>query len=314
MEPIVNLTNFTQSSQEDTFSATVTVENHTISDLTNWYLTCIYPEEITEVSNYTISRESPETCLWRLTPAERIIDLKSGDGVISKMKGKGSSMLPTNLKYHIPPKPKGDMLNIDFTTFKDIKDVSGFFYQYNWTKQAKTKVNDPNPAYFKLTQEGLEANLYHDDEPFKQNSKTLPRTEMRSFTNVYNDYDYVLEWTSKVSGGNAHYMAQVYGTEDANIRLLSTDEGYELRWHGNGVDEVSYIDVNKILNEFSVWRLEFNLKQEGYIRLYRDNVRLVERYGWTCRGVGGYIKLGMLALDNRERITTTYRNVRLTIV
>ena len=54
MEPIVNLTNFTQSSQEDTFSATVTVENHTISDLTNWYLTCIYPEEITEVSNYTI--------------------------------------------------------------------------------------------------------------------------------------------------------------------------------------------------------------------------------------------------------------------
>ena len=137
---------------------------------------------------------------------------------------------------------------------------------------------------------------------------------MRSFTNVYNDYDYVLEWTSKVSGGNAHYMAQVYGTEDANIRLLSTDEGYELRWHGNGVDEVSYIDVNKILNEFSVWRLEFNLKQEGYIRLYRDNVRLVERYGWTCRGVGGYIKLGMLALDNRERITTTYRNVRLTIV
>lgn len=198
------------------------------------------------------------------------------------------------------PDPSSNYLyNLPMTDLTDISQLTsaGFKYQWSYDQQASFSATNPNPKYFALGSNGLEINIYQNDNPFQKGSPTEPRTELRGTAVVKDNVQYVYSFDQfLVNLPNFDYAwCQVFGGNGPNIIL---------RWRSGSmallVDQGDHVNVkfsgtpNDDVGKWVNWKIEFMLStSNGYVRLYRDNVLMATATGNNSGADNSYIKNGI---------------------
>ncbi len=286
------------------------IENSSSNDITSWYITTNLNNgnTIDEVRNCTISLVDNKVTL---VPESKISTLKKGKTIDLKFSGKGDMSTQFTgvvgpIPPPIPPTPGQPtyVYNLPMTDLKDISQLTkagdGFKYQWSYDKMKGFSNVNPNPDYFKLVGEnGLEINLYQGDKPFESGSSTEPRTELRGLAKVLDNLAYTYSFDQylvdlptfdycwcQVFGGNGPNIMLRWRSGSFQLMAIQGDHG-SVKFEGNPQD-----DVGKWVN----WKIEFLLStQNGYAKVYRNNILLATLNGNNTGANDSYIKNGIYA-------------------
>lgn len=269
----------------------------------------------------------------KLTP-ERIHDqhLYPGQIMTEKLEWEGE-IAPSVFTLQSPPAVlPGEVIKLNFLGMRDIREVNlACHYQYSYPESKDfSQVNLPNPKYFKIidwpnpyypsANGGIQVSLYPDDHPFKKGSNTDARSEMRFLQGIFDDKEYICEWTSTLTdytSPDQFCLFQIFGSDEPNVMIRYRNGSYQLLCSMGNNPNINFPgspleDLNKEIN----WKVDFRLSEEkGYIRVFKNEVQVVEILGNTSGGGSSYIKLGNYRQHEKGTgiITTIYKSFKLSV-
>lgn len=280
---------------------------------------CDSTTHLSHFGKFTASQSKPTQYI--LTPDKQYVNLPPNQILTDVFTCRGT--VPSNFQIVTSaPTPVGDIYNFDFTKMTDLKGITGFTYQYDYTKQSGYSISTPNPQYFTIENGGLQISIYKGDKPFKAGDTTMPRSEMRGLSAVYDDTNYLLKWTSTLTAYSAtteFSFAQVFGNGKPNVMLRYRNGTYELLCIMGGQKNLALPlagqpvdDVGKTIE----WQIDFRLSTSGgYIHVIKDGVTVGSMTGNTSGGNGSYLKIGlyMQQMEPVGTLTEVLKNLLLTI-
>jgi len=190
-----------------------------------------------------------------------------------------------------------------------------FNLQYSYDKDPEFE-----EQYFKITDEGLEINIYKDDNPFLQGSKTDPRSELRGLTSIKDNVNYVLTWEQCLKTYPTNFsfaFFQLFAKDGPNIMLRCKNDKHELLAL-QGKNKIVPIEMNILedIGKFVSWKIEFSLSAVGgYIKVYKNDTCIGQILDANTSGQNdSYLKLGIYAQDMSPTDTTSIviRNLQMT--
>jgi len=306
--------------RDDKYKSVLILTNGTSADIADWTLTCKTSATIEDMRRCTIVATDG---VYNIIADEKNV-LKANDTLELKFDGKGQSPVASDFTFGgapappTPPTPDPTPIPVDPTkppvvppgakalfnlpmVGQEIKDLTAQNIKFQWSydKQNGYSAENPNPAYFKIVDQGLKMTLYKTDKPFEQKSNTMPRTELRCPTNIRDSVAYVLEFDEFMD------VAPTY--DFCLFQLFSEALGPNVmvRWR-SGQFQLGVIQGDKIFKPFegkpadlagkwTRWRLEFALSSKGYLHLFKDGVAVCSLDNHDCAGKASYVKLGMYA-------------------
>ena len=190
-----------------------------------------------------------------------------------------------------------------------------FNLQYSFNKDPEFE-----EKYFKTSDAGLQINIYKDDQPFLEGSKTDPRSEIRGLSSIKDNIKYILSWDQNLktySAGYSFSFFQLFAKDGPNIMLRWKNDKYELL-ASQGKNKIVPISLNitEDIGRWVTWRIEFLLNPTGgYIKIHKNNMPVGELVNTNTSGQNdSYLKLGIYGQDTALIGTTSLviKNLQMT--
>lgn len=299
--------------KKNKYKGILILRNTSYNNYRNWYIICNLSPGITidDCDKFTIKNINENQV--QLIPSSKISKLDAGETLSDKIKGTGP-FVPNNFIF-INTQPINIIYDLPLTNLSNITELQEFKYQYSYDKDTG-KI--PNPKYFNISPEGLEINIYKGDKSFLPENSTFPRTELRGLTPIYDDIKYTLSFDHFIKEypkGFQYCWVQVFGKNGPNVMLRYRNDTYQLL-SIQGHNQIVTLpgDVIDNINVWTNWKLEFLLSQNnGYIKVYRNNVFIGEIKGNTSGENNSYIKLGLYSqqMDPNGTMTSYTKNLQL---
>jgi len=192
------------------------------------------------------------------------------------------------------------ILNLPLTNLKSITEISPFFrFQYSYDKHGGFPNISPNPKYFRITEQGLEINIYNGDQTFSKGSPTSPRSELAGMGvlgSIKDNRVYQISFSQLISKYPYSYdfcWMQLFGATGPNILVRLKNGVFELC-----VKHVACLrlpgHISQDIGLWVNWRLDFLLATSGgFISIFRNSVQLGVLRGNTSGGNNSYFKHGI---------------------
>lgn len=278
------------------YKGILNINNNTIDSYKNWSISILISNssKIKKCNNCSISKKGN---MYLLTPLDNNI-LNSNTKISYELEFKGNIIDVFNFNGTIIFKKY--LYNLPLTNLTNIKELTQFNYQYSYNKHNTFSQLYPNPLYFALNEKnGLEINIYKDDQSLQKGNSSYPRTELKGIENILDNISYTLSFDQLIvnyPGIDYQYSwLQIYGNSGPNIILRFRNKKFQL---------LSIMGNNEILDLpgsplddiglWINWKLEFLLSSlNGYIKVYKNNVLLGVLIGNTSGGNNSYLKHGI---------------------
>ena len=205
----------------------------------NWSITLVTSEDVTKINCYgfTVSYLKPNEVI--LTPErdiETLTDCIERDIVLSA--------LPEDIFFNYPSGLANNILSLDFTTFKDIRNIFGLKYNYPKHMQPGWTAHLPNPDAIALTDKGLE---------LRSQFATIS-----SYAVLHKEFDHVIDLKYVLTT----YRGSVTLLRLGKNELILCDDGY---WFDNKRLTGSY-SVEKDLHEWII-KLSHDLADDNEMNI-----------------------------------------------
>ena len=275
------------------YNGILNIYNNTYNSYKNWYIYVIGSKKskIKKCDNFSICKKGNIYFLYPLQdiilePNIKISFTLEGKGFIIKMFNFVGISFIKNYLYNF--------------SFMDIKQLFDFKYQYSYNKHKNFSESYPNPLYFDSNKtNGLEINIYKDDQTLQKGNLSYPRTELKGNKTILDNISYTLSFDQFIvnyPGIDYQYCwLQIYGNLGPNIMLRFRNQKFQLlsimgKNHNINLPGSPLDDINMWIN----WKLEFLLSlEDGYVKVYKNNILLGEIIGNTSGGNNSYLKYGI---------------------
>ena len=180
--------------------------------------------------------------------------------------------------------------------------LTEFYHQFSYNKDPEYE-----SQYFKIVPassnpSGLEITIYKDDNPFIKDSKTYPRSEIRGITQIKDGVNYTVNWEQYLENYPSGYwfsFFQIFAKNGPNIMLRWADDNFELLiiQDRNTIIPLK-LNITEDIETWISWKIEFMLDTpNGYIKIYRNNIKLMETNGNLTGGDDSYLKFGIYSQE-----------------
>jgi len=192
------------------------------------------------------------------------------------------------------------ILNLPLTNLKSITEISPFFgFQYSYDQHGGYTNQSPNPKYFRITEQGLEINIYKGDKSHSKKSPTSPRTELAGIgvlRNIKDNRLYQISFSQLISKYPESYgfcWIQIWGALVPTVLVRLKYGVYQLCVKNVACLKLP-VHISQDIGQWVNWRLDFLLATSGgFISIFRNSVLLGVLRGNTSGGNNSHFKHGL---------------------
>jgi len=213
------------------------------------------------------------------------------------------------------------ILNLPLTNLKSITEISPFFrFQYSYDKHGGYTNISPNPKYFRITEQGLEINIYNGDKSHNKWSPTSPRSELAGqdvLGGIKDNRLYQISFSQLISKYPSSYgfcWIQLFGAKGPHVLVRLKNGVYELCVNGISCLKLPG-HISQDIGLWVNWRLDFLLATSGgFVSLFRNSVQLGVLRGNTTGGNNSGFKHGIYTqgIDPPSTMTIYTKNLVVT--